>query len=164
MPVLLDSDRVVTDPRDKAEVLIKQYAAVSRLETTDAGAEKRLRREIERRLRDDEPSPAAPPRSASQTRCGAMRADLDAMRRPFSAAELGVVLRSLRKRKAAGPDAIANEMLSHLGPKGREALLALCNASWASAEVPRAWRRAEIIPLLKKGKDAQAAKSYRPVA
>eukprot|EP00660_Eupelagonema_oceanica_P019225 gene19225-biopygen5966 len=86
------------------------------------------------------------------------------MCRPFSAAELGVVLRSLRKRKAAGPDTIANEMLSHLGPQGREALLALCNASWAHAEVPRAWRRAEIIPLLKKGKDAQAAKSYRPVA
>jgi len=83
---------------------------------------------------------------------------------PFTLAELKTVLRSLRRRKAAGPDEIANEFLKHLGPLGQEALLALCNASWARAEVPMAWRIANIIPLLKQGKDPQAAKSYRPVS
>ena len=40
--------------------------------------------------------------------------------------------------QVAGPDEVANEMITHLGPKGRDALLALCNASWARAEIPGA--------------------------
>ena len=61
-------------------------------------------------------------------------------------------------------DGVANEMLLHLGPRGREALLHLANASWRHGQVPAAWRVAEIVPLLKKGKDRHDAKSYRPVS
>ncbi len=158
MAVLRDGERVLTDGRDKAELLISRYANVSRLATTDVAAERTLRREIEARLAHDEPSrrpPAMPP---------GMRTDADAMARPFSAGELRAGMRGLGRRKAAGPDGVVNEMLLHLGPKGRAALLALCNASWRDAVVPKSWRLAEIIPLLKKGKDPHAPKSYRPVA
>ena len=50
MVALHDGERVLTDGRDKAELLAGRYAAVSRLETTDRAADAKLRREIERWL------------------------------------------------------------------------------------------------------------------
>eukprot|EP00660_Eupelagonema_oceanica_P003521 gene3522-biopygen26623 len=160
MPVMYDGERVLTDGRDKAELLARRYADVSRLESTDPAAERRLKSEIERRLREEEPTPAY----ARRPLPAAMLADLEALARPFQPEELRTALRSLRLRKAPGPDGVANEMLTHLGEHGRAALLRLASASWEAHAVPAAWRLAEIIPLLKKGKDAQAAKSYRPVS
>eukprot|EP00660_Eupelagonema_oceanica_P019228 gene19228-biopygen29472 len=55
-------------------------------------------------------------------------------------------------------------MLQHLGETGRGVLLRLINASWSAGAVPAVWRIAEIVALLKKGKDPHAAKSYRPVS
>eukprot|EP00660_Eupelagonema_oceanica_P019209 gene19209-biopygen5954 len=147
MPVLYDGERVLTDGRDKADLLARRYADVSRLESTDPAAERRLKAEIERRLREEEPSPA----HARRPLPAAMLADLQALARPFQPEELRAALRSLRSRKAPGPDGVANEMLTHLGEHGRAALLRLASASWTAQAVPAAWRLAEIIPLLKKG-------------
>ena len=54
----------------------------------------------------------------------------------FTKPELELVLRRLRRGKTAGTDTIPAEMLQHLGPVGRDALLRLANASWAAAAVP----------------------------
>eukprot|EP00660_Eupelagonema_oceanica_P019318 gene19318-biopygen8908 len=89
---------------------------------------------------------------------------MECMRAPFTKAELEAALRGLKNRKAAGPDGVANEMLLHLSAGGREAMLRLYNASWGTGTVPREWREAEIVALLKKDKDPHAAKSYRPVS
>ena len=43
LAVLVDGDRIHTDPRDKAELLVTRYAAVSRLETTDSACLARWR-------------------------------------------------------------------------------------------------------------------------
>ena len=67
-------------------------------------------------------------------------------------------------KKSPGPDGIANEMLRHLGPIARSALLRLTNASWAESEVPREWRAATVIPIPKSGKDKRRLASYRPIA
>eukprot|EP00660_Eupelagonema_oceanica_P019695 gene19695-biopygen12365 len=56
MAVMYDGERVLTDGRDKANLLARRYADVSRLESSDPAAERKLRREIEQRLRA-EPSP-----------------------------------------------------------------------------------------------------------
>eukprot|EP00660_Eupelagonema_oceanica_P019417 gene19417-biopygen42347 len=122
--VLHDGGRVHTDGRDKAELLVRTYAKNSRLETTDRAAETKLRNEIERRLAADEPTPSGPVPAG-------LRADFEALLLPFTATELAPALRGLKKKKAGGPDGIANEMLQHLGGKG---------------------------------KDPNAAKSYRPVS
>ncbi len=70
----------------------------------------------------------------------------------------------MHNRKAPGPDGVCNEFLKHLGPVGRRLLLELLNDSWRTGQVPADWRRAEIVPILKKGKDKNAPASYRPVA
>ena len=74
-----------------------------------------------------------------------MGEDCRCLSREFTQAELAPVLRQLKKRKAAGTDEIANEMLTHLGRAGREALLRVVNASWQTAVVPGAWRVAEAL-------------------
>ena len=42
--------------------------------------------------------------------------------------------------------------------------MAVCNASWQKGEVPKRWRQATIVPLLKPGKNCEDPASYRPVA
>lgn len=51
-----------------------------------------------------------------------------------------------------------------LGPLALDELLAICNASLSSAEVPQEWRNAIIIPLLKAAKPPSDLASYRPVS
>ena len=48
--VLDDGDRVLTDGRDKAEVLIKRYAAVSRPEPRDPALAKQSKKKIRKKL------------------------------------------------------------------------------------------------------------------
>ena len=78
--------------------------------------------------------------------------------------ELMVALKTLKQRKTPGPDKIHNEMLQHLGPIGKRTLLHLLNYSWTSGQLPRAWKNAHIIPILKKDKDPTDLKSYRPIS
>ena len=73
--------------------------------------------------------------------------------------------RTLRKSSSApGPDGSCGEHLQRLGPIARARLLDLTNRSWLRAEVPTAWRRARIIPILKSGKDPKLTGSYRPIS
>jgi hypothetical protein len=46
-----------------------------------------------------------------------------------------------------------NEMLVKLGHTGKAALLALINQTWKTAQLPKCWKNAYIVPTLKKGKD-----------
>eukprot|EP00662_Eupelagonemidae_sp_cell21_P040602 gene40602-14717_t len=156
LPALQDGNRVVTDCKGKAELLCKRYAAVCRLGTTDPGAERRLKAEIQSRLRERDPTPTQPMPAE-------MLKDMQDLTSPFTMADLLPIIRHLRKRKAAGADGVANEMLIHLGPSGLEALLHTINASWRTARVPGAWRCADIVPVLKKNKDPSLPKAYRPV-
>ena len=55
-------------------------------------------------------------------------------------------------------------MLCNLGTKGKEVLCCLVNTTWRTSGVPKAWRTAQIIPLLKNGKPPGEAKSYRPIS
>eukprot|EP00663_Eupelagonemidae_sp_cell21sb_P005148 gene5148-4507_t len=45
MPALYDGQKVLTDSRDKAELLAQKYAAVSRLEATERAAMRGLRQQ-----------------------------------------------------------------------------------------------------------------------
>ena len=67
-------------------------------------------------------------------------------------------------KKSPGPDGITNEMLKHLGPMARAALLHLINLSWRNGEVPREWRAATVVPIPKASKDKRLLTSYRPIA
>ena len=77
--------------------------------------------------------------------------------------ELHAALRQLKANKSPGPDAITNEMLTHLGNKATCKLLEIFSHSWATGTLPQTWRESTMIPILKKGKDPKQAASYRPI-
>ncbi|GFN90799.1 reverse transcriptase-like protein [Plakobranchus ocellatus] len=82
----------------------------------------------------------------------------------FTAIELDTTLQKGKPGKAPGLDGVTQEMLSHLGPRAKDTLLNLFNRTWKSEELPRAWRTAVLVPILKKGKCATATESYLPIS
>ena len=78
--------------------------------------------------------------------------------------ELNKALKKLKSRKSPGPDKLHNEMLTHLGPIGKQTLLRLMNLTLQTSEIPRAWKNAIITPILKKGKPPEDLSSYRPIS
>lgn len=89
--------------------------------------------------------------------------DNDVMNRNFTLAELKIAISSLKPGKSAGPDNIFPEFLSHLGNMALETFLKLANLTLNNT-VPDLWRKAEIIPILKKGKPSSEVKSFRPIS
>ena len=87
-----------------------------------------------------------------------------ALNEEFKIQELETALKKLKKRKSPGPDKIHNEMLQHLGENGKRMLLNIINKTWMEGQLPRAWKNAHVVPILKTDKDPQIPKSYRPIS
>ncbi|GFO04995.1 reverse transcriptase-like protein [Plakobranchus ocellatus] len=83
----------------------------------------------------------------------------------FRENELDIALRKGKTGKAPGFDGVRQDMLlAYFGPSAKGTLLNLPNRTWRSGELRRAWRTVVMVPILKKGKCATAAKSYRPIS
>ncbi|GFW36664.1 putative RNA-directed DNA polymerase from transposon BS [Trichonephila clavipes] len=82
----------------------------------------------------------------------------------FTLRELNFALRAMDHRKSPGPDGIHGFMIGHLGPHGMQKRLDIFNFSWKIGRLPRDWKRAIIIPILKPGKDTSTSASYRHIA
>ena len=54
--------------------------------------------------------------------------------------ELEAEIRTLKAKKAPGPDGVTNDMILHLGPSVKKVILALFNKSWNSGTVPALWK------------------------
>ena len=50
--------------------------------------------------------------------------------------ELEAEIRTLKTKKAPGPDGVTNDMILYLGPSAKKAILALFNKSWKSGTIP----------------------------
>ncbi|MCG8432091.1 MAG: reverse transcriptase family protein, partial [Candidatus Omnitrophica bacterium] len=75
-----------------------------------------------------------------------------------------MALKMLKMKKAPGPDKIRNEMIRHLGTTGKQVLLKFINKTWADGQLPKSWRTATIVPVLKTGKPPSELTSYRPIS
>ncbi|GFS72494.1 putative RNA-directed DNA polymerase from transposon BS [Trichonephila clavipes] len=82
----------------------------------------------------------------------------------FTLRELNFALRAMDLRQSPGPDGIHGFMIGHLGPHGMQKHLDIFNFSSKIGRLPRDWKRAIIIPILKPGKDTSTSASYRPIA
>ena len=142
-----DHGRLAVEDRQKASAFVRTYASVSR--------------QVRSKKEDRRTKAGLKTFKTSPCHCGGDRADAC---QAFSAQELENQIRQMKTRKAPGPDGICGEHLQHLGPIARARLLDLINRSWLRAEVPTAWRRARIIPILKSGKDPKLTGSYRPIS
>ena len=81
----------------------------------------------------------------------------------FSPTELDIAISQLKPRKAPGEDNIFTEYLQHMGEKARKTMLTLFNKVWNST-VPAQWKKATVIPVLKKYKPHGDISNYRPIS
>lgn len=70
----------------------------------------------------------------------------------FTEGELELPIQNTSSGKSSGPDDILPEFLVQLGPNAQKVILEFLNLIW------------EIVPILKKGKPAGQATSYRPIS
>lgn len=82
---------------------------------------------------------------------------------PITKTELLNALNSARLG-AMGPDLIPYQFLQHLTPDMQDLLLYIFNLCFSKAYIPRAWKTATLLPLLKPEKPPNLPNSYRPIA
>ncbi|KAJ3605357.1 hypothetical protein NHX12_027404 [Muraenolepis orangiensis] len=82
----------------------------------------------------------------------------------FTPAELKDVMAKLKQGKAPGPDNIHPEFVTHQCEITSAWLCAFFSACLRRSKLPRTWRRAAVIALLKPNKPADDPKSYRPIS
>ena len=83
---------------------------------------------------------------------------------PFSTTELEDSLNKCKLKKAPGPDNVTNDMLVQLSKQGKKFLLNLINKTWRTGKLPKIWKTATVIPILKKDKPKEKLNSYRPIS
>ncbi|KAG6929206.1 hypothetical protein G0U57_006166 [Chelydra serpentina] len=76
---------------------------------------------------------------------------------------VGDYLEKLDKHKSMGPDALHPRVLKELADVIAEPLAIIFDKSWQSGEVPDDWKKANVMPIFKKGKKEDPG-NYRPVS
>ena len=84
--------------------------------------------------------------------------------RPMTMEELEKVISTLKPGKAIGLDNISTEQIKNFRPVTKKWLLQLYNHCLTTHKLPKIWKKAHVIALLKPGKDPSIPKSYRPIS
>lgn len=103
--------------------------------------------------------PASPEESHPDYR-GAANEQLE---RDIEVGEVQAALHELNCRSAAGPEKIANKALKNLNEAAIASLTALFNKCWRERRLPKTWRTAKSIPILKPGKTT-SIQHLRPIS
>lgn len=84
--------------------------------------------------------------------------------KPIKKAEIMICIKNLKPKKAPGYDLITGEILKNLSPEGIKMITIIFNAILRLGYFPSQWKVAQIILILKPGKDATETASYRPIS
>ena len=69
-----------------------------------------------------------------------------------------------RGKVTPGQNSVSYELLKHLDDVALEEVLALSNYVWEEGVLPKVWKHAVVVPVLKPGKDPSCPSSYQPIA
>ena len=121
-------------PKGKADILNQQFESVFTHETTL-------------------PSDIVPPNSPHPR-----MADIN-----FNTTGVEKILNNLNAHKAAGPDDISPRILKELAHTIAPVLTTIFRRSYDTGEVPDTWRKANVVPIYKKGTKSDPS-NYRPIS
>lgn len=82
---------------------------------------------------------------------------------PITMAELECALKQCRNT-APGPDSVPNALLKNLPLTHLNYLLDIYNKIWLNHDFPQEWRHANVVPIVKPGKERHIPSSYRPIS
>ena len=150
-PAMTINQQDIFEDRKKANILMKCYCKESRLENNKENAlrNRKIKRNTYKFL---------------QKKCHNCENNKSSICKPFTKEELRSAMQTLNMGKAEGEDGISNEMLLHLPEAGLEKLIEGINLTWSEGKIPLEWTKANIIPILKKGKPEDNPSSYRPIS
>ena len=83
---------------------------------------------------------------------------------PFTTSELLLGIKVMIHNKAGGQDVILCEQVKHSGPIALQWLRDTFNSCLSTMKIPKLWRRAKVVGILKPGKDPANTKSHRPIS
>ncbi|KAI5747569.1 hypothetical protein M8J77_016091 [Diaphorina citri] len=83
---------------------------------------------------------------------------------PFDEDELRSAIQIMKTNKAPGVDDMRTEQIKQFGPKTIKWLLQMMNNCVQTMQIPKVWRQAKVVALLKPGKVPTDPKSYRPIS
>ena len=86
------------------------------------------------------------------------------LNKQFTIEEVKIGLNQLKLEKSPDPDSIHCEFLVNLGKNVITRLTRFINRCFHNNRIPKMWRRASVIALLKQGKLHTSPKSYRPIS
>jgi hypothetical protein len=82
----------------------------------------------------------------------------------FNVAEIEMALSLLKNSKAAGVDGVLPEYIKHIGQKGKIWLANIFSHVKNTTTLPKVWREAKVIAILKPSKTGNYPKNYRPIS
>ena len=144
-PLVIKKDGDTLTGKAAANALIAQYKAVK-----DIVLSAKRKQEIKQAMQDNENQISEPIDHYLNIKVAMM--------------EFEKALAQLNTKQAPGPDKVSIYMLKHLGPQAKKKLLQLFKASWKTSNIPKIWKKATMIPILKRGKCKTEAESYRPIS
>ncbi|CAD6208825.1 GSCOCG00003632001-RA-CDS [Cotesia congregata] len=77
---------------------------------------------------------------------------------------LNLILQRLPNKTSSGVDGIPTIILKHLPGNIIQALVIIFNNALNAYYFPKPWKKAKVLPILKKDKDPSKATSYRPIS
>jgi len=81
---------------------------------------------------------------------------------PIGDCELKEAIQQLKNRKSPGEDQIHAEFLKQAGKEARTSIRMWFQQIWETGIVPSLWKKNNVVPVLKTGKDPKSTASYRP--
>ena len=139
---LLHNGKLITSPQRKADLFMSHYAKVSTLNLSKE--DRRKKRELKTQLKKQGPE--------------------EELCKDFDLQELKKAIKNMKAKGAAGPDDIPPTFLKNLGKVALNELLEIMNQSFHTGILPKIWKHAIIIPILKNGKPASKLESFRPIS
>lgn len=167
--VILGNDFIISDSQDKLNIIGAFYESINSPRPLNSGT--RLKQIVDNaadKLKSELCTRREQFITISQFNINNMAsnpASLDNAPHPFcDIASINYILKNLPNKTSSGLDNIPPILLKHLPAKTIRDLTVLLNNAINHNYFPVAWKKAKVLPILKKGKNPHDPSHYRPIS